>query len=112
MVTAAFAPGGRTLATTGVAGNDGTVNLWDLSDRDRPRPLGRPLTGHTKEVNALAFTRDGRTMLTASADQTVRLWDLNVHAIAGQDADRVLSVTITRDHSPYLAPPDRDERCT
>ncbi|MGH3707426.1 MAG: WD40 repeat domain-containing protein, partial [Pseudonocardiaceae bacterium] len=68
-----FAPDGRTLAT---ASGDQTVRLWDLSTRDRPRPLGAPLTGHTGTVWAMAFAPDGRTLATGSADRTVRLWDL------------------------------------
>ncbi|MGH3885621.1 MAG: TIR domain-containing protein, partial [Pseudonocardiaceae bacterium] len=62
----AFAPDGRTLAT---ASADRTVRLWDLSDRDRPRQLGQPLTGHTDAVNGVAFAPDGRTLATASGDQ-------------------------------------------
>jgi WD40 repeat protein len=69
----AFAPDGRTLATTS---NDRTVRLWDLSDRDRPHPLGAPLTGHTGPVEGVAFAPDGHTLATTSTDQTVRLWDL------------------------------------
>jgi WD40 repeat protein len=74
VVSVAFAPDGHTLAT---ASADRTVRLWDLSDRDRPRPLGQPLTGHTNAVEAVAFAPDGRTLATASADRTVRLWDLS-----------------------------------
>jgi WD40 repeat protein len=70
----AFAPDGRTLAT---ASTDRTVSLWDLNDRDRPRQLGSPLTGHTGAIDGVAFAPDGRTLATASADQTVRLWDLS-----------------------------------
>ncbi|MGH3976286.1 MAG: hypothetical protein ACRDS9_23625 [Pseudonocardiaceae bacterium] len=35
------------MATTS---GDQTVRLWDVSDRDRPRPLGQPLIGHTGAV--------------------------------------------------------------
>src|SRR5437868_3287760 len=38
----AFAPDGRSLAS---ASDDETTMVWDLSNRDRPRPLGPPLTG-------------------------------------------------------------------
>ncbi|MGH3839463.1 MAG: WD40 repeat domain-containing protein, partial [Pseudonocardiaceae bacterium] len=69
----AFAPDGRTLATTSA---DMTVRVWDVSDRDRPHQLGPPLTAHTDVVNGVAFAPDGRTLATASTDQTVRLWDL------------------------------------
>jgi WD40 repeat protein len=64
----AFSPDGQTLATA----DDNTVILWDLTDRDHPRRLGRPLTGHS-----VAFSPDGRTLATASNDETVTLWDLS-----------------------------------
>jgi WD40 repeat protein len=38
------------------------------------KPLS--LKGHTQEIGALAFTRDGKTLATASNDGTVRLWDV------------------------------------
>jgi WD40 repeat protein len=35
-----------------------------------------PLTGHTAEVNAVAFAPDGPTLAAASNDRTVQLWEL------------------------------------
>lgn len=73
MYGVAFSPDGRSLAT---GSWDETVRLWDLSNRDHPRPLGAPLTGHTGPVWGVAFSPDGHTLATSSSDRTVRLWDL------------------------------------
>ena len=35
------------------------------------------LTGHTGYVNSVAFTPDGHTLATGSADKTARLWDVS-----------------------------------
>src|ERR1700757_3666750 len=38
--------------------------------------LERSLTTHTKNVHAAPFSRDGRYLVTASSDQTVKLWEV------------------------------------
>ncbi|MEQ1894432.1 MAG: serine/threonine-protein kinase, partial [Planctomycetota bacterium] len=48
--------------------------LW-IHDRDSLE-LKSTLIGHTNQVVAVAFSSDGRRLLTASPDQTARLWDI------------------------------------
>ncbi|MGH3698090.1 MAG: hypothetical protein ACRDQY_01190 [Pseudonocardiaceae bacterium] len=38
-----------------------------------PRPWVHP-NGHTHWVKSVVFSPDGRTLVTGSADQTMRLW--------------------------------------
>jgi WD40 repeat protein len=69
----AFAPDGRTVATTRF---DGSATLWDISDPAAPSPIGDPLVGHTSFTTSVAFSPDGRRLVTGSADETAVLWDL------------------------------------
>jgi hypothetical protein len=61
---------GQPLAVTGDV--DGTVRIWDLATRT---PIGDPLTGHDRRVNAVACTvLDGRPVaVTGGDDGTVRI---------------------------------------
>jgi WD40 repeat protein len=79
----AFSPDGRTLVTAGISYEDpetgrvdATTLLWDLNDPTHPARLGVPLTGHTREIHAVAFAPDGRTLATASYDGTTILWNV------------------------------------
>jgi WD40 repeat protein len=63
----AFSPDGATLV--GAAGP--RLRVWDLS-ADREVALHKR---GTKHFQGLAFTADGRRLLTVSNDETVRVWD-------------------------------------
>jgi len=41
------------------------------------------LTGHTDRVHAVAFSPDGRTLVSGSYDGTARLWDVATHRQIG-----------------------------
>jgi WD40 repeat protein/tetratricopeptide (TPR) repeat protein len=73
---AAFSPDGRTLATGTVRSNSdlryqrGEAQLWDVATGE---PIDRPLP-HPSAVSAVAFSPDGRTLLTVA--DAVRLWEM------------------------------------
>ena len=51
---------------------DHTARLWDISGQER-----QSFTGHNHWVEAVAFSPDGKTIMTGGADGTANLWDLN-----------------------------------
>ena len=56
----------------GLGMRDGTARLWSLHSRTEVFVLRR----HESAVNAVAFTRDGATLVSASTDRTIRHWDV------------------------------------
>ncbi len=60
------------------AGNNlGQVYVWDLPEKARTTPPApvRRLDGHTNVISRLLATPDGRWLISASYDHTIRLWD-------------------------------------
>jgi WD40 repeat protein len=71
----AFHPSGARLASTSL---DDTVCVWDLA----PERLAFELTGHTDAVNSVAYSPDGRWLVSGSDDRTIRMWAADTGELA------------------------------
>lgn len=78
-----FDPNGESILACSAISADGTrvataayqgqhvVNIWDAANGRKLRTL----SGHTDEINSVAFTTDGRRVVTGSNDSTARVWN-------------------------------------
>jgi WD40 repeat protein len=79
----AFGPDGQHLATGELCADDigrqnPAVRIWDLGTRLEIKSL----VGHEDTITQVAFRPDGKQIVSAALDQTVRVWDVETGAVA------------------------------
>jgi WD40 repeat protein len=47
--------------------------VWDVESGDT---LFGPFRGHTKKVNSVTFSPNGKYIVSGSDDKTIRVWDI------------------------------------
>ena len=88
-----ISPDGRVLAS-GSGYEDLAIHVWEAATG---RHLFR-LDGHTGWVSKLAFTRDGRRLISAASDQSIRFWDTSTWTetqVLRGHADEIHAVAIS-----------------
>src|SRR5207248_2694820 len=70
----AFSPDGKRLVAGGVHNR---IRVWQISDSaaETTNPILESRFAHEDAILNLVFSADGRTLATAAADRTVKLWD-------------------------------------
>ena len=112
-----FSPNGAYLAS---GSGDYTVKVWRFNSDAHPQQSselfsGKPLCdfkGHTDCVNAVCFTPDSSSVVSASNDKTIRTWNIDKElkdpetieefSLTGH-IDRVLSVAISHNEQYFVS---------
>ena len=56
---------------------DTTVRIWDAK---AAAAIGKPMKGHTLGVWCVAYSPDGKHIISGSADTTIQIWDVETGA--------------------------------
>jgi eukaryotic-like serine/threonine-protein kinase len=93
VLTVAYAPDGKTIAS---AGDDKVIRLWNPTNGVEQTQL----RGHTDIISQVAFSPDGRLLGSVSADKTLRFWsmtNLGEARVVWQDTNSLRRIVFSPD---------------
>lgn len=78
---------------------DNRVNVWNIKTGTRSRSL----IGHTGGTEAIALSSNGKTLVTASNDDTIKVWDLPTGKLLWTLASKANDLAISPDSANALS---------
>ena len=57
---------------SGSGDGDETIKIWNLESM----ALIKELKGHSNDVISIAFSPDGKTLVSGSKDETIKIWNV------------------------------------
>ena len=83
----AISPDGRRVATGWIE-----IQQWDAANG---QAIGQPMEGHTEDITGITYSPDGRDLVSAPKDRTLRFWD----AASGRQIGEPVNTTAMGDTS-------------
>lgn len=59
-----------------LATSDKKIQFWDISDVTKPIMVGQPFLGHSRAIEDMAISKDGKMLVSSSSAYEVILWDI------------------------------------